>query len=506
MTTDRSAETSQSRHPGPSLKSVQPARSIPQALAALVLAITVAIYATLGQTVFAGFWLEVALLSLVSIAILPWFIKAPERWLFAVLVVSLSFSARLRLFSSEMHQGGAEAAIAPLDFPLLALACLYFLDGLKNGTIEWHWGPVETRIVIFGVMTSFSLLVAPSVAFGVYELLRLVKVLLLLVCIKRFVRTESLAKLTVYLMIGIVLAQSLLGIAQLTLNRPLGLFILGEADQVWLDFSVGEGARRVGGTLGHANNLALFLELLLPLCFSLFISVSVSSTVRSLAFLAFSTGIVAMILTLSRSGWVSLALALGLVLFIRFRSHRLLAKRRVSALLVTGLVSLAVILLLWDTIYLRLTASSPNSFIFRQHMMLIATNMLKAHPIIGTGLNNFMLNTPQYTPIGIPHYKLPVHNIYLLVAAEVGLLGFLAFAWLVVTTLRVAWRAVKLSHGIHAASSRGLFAGMVATFLVDSMLGWGWRFDVNYMLFWFIVGFLLSLINISRKSRVSVTA
>lgn len=504
MIPDRSAETSQSRHPGPSLKSVQLARPIPQALAALVLALTVAIYATIGQTVFASFWLEIALLSLVAAAILPWFLKAPERWLFSVLVVSLSFSARLRLFSSEVHQGGAEAAIAPLDFPLLALAYLYFLDGLKNGTIEWHWGPVETRIVIFGIMTSFSLLAAPNIAFGIYELLRLIRVLLLLACVKRFVRTESSAKLTIYLIIGTVLAQSLLGIAQLILNRPLGLFFLGEADQVWLDLSIGEGATRVGGTLGHANNLAMFLELLLPLCLSLFISVSVSSTVRGLALLAFGTGTVAMIFTLSRLGWASLAVALGLVLLIQFRSHSLWVKRRFSALLITGLVSLAVILVLRDSIYLRLTDSSPYSFIFRRNMMLIAAKMLKAQPIIGTGLNNFMLSKPRYTPIGIPNYKLPVHNVYLLVAAETGLLGFLAFAWLLITTLRVTWRAVKLSHGIHAASSRGLFAGIVATLFVDSMLGWAWRFDVNYMLFWFIVGFLLSLINISRNSKMSV--
>ena len=174
-------DTVKPKRPGRSPMHIGSAKLVPKVLVALGLALTIGVYAAFGQMIFASFWLKIALASLASAVILPWFLKAPERWLFAILVVSLSFSARLRLFSSEVHLGGAEAAIAPLDFPLLALASLYFLNDLKNRMSRWLWGPVETRIVIFGMMSSFSLFVAPNISFGVYELLRLVKVLLLLV-------------------------------------------------------------------------------------------------------------------------------------------------------------------------------------------------------------------------------------------------------------------------------------------------------------------------------------
>ena len=61
--------------------------------------------------------------------------------------------------------------------------------------------------------------------------------------------------------------------------------------------------------------------------------------------------------------------------------------------------------------------------------------MIKAHPVFGVGLNNFLVNLPEFQKTHNSVFSLqPVHNIYLLVLAETGIIGFGAFMWLLFKT------------------------------------------------------------------------
>jgi O-antigen ligase len=54
--------------------------------------------------------------------------------------------------------------------------------------------------------------------------------------------------------------------------------------------------------------------------------------------------------------------------------------------------------------------------------------MFKDHPLLGVGLNNFTVAMDEYGQVsGWTRFLQPVHNVYLLVAAETGLVGFIAF-------------------------------------------------------------------------------
>jgi O-antigen ligase len=62
--------------------------------------------------------------------------------------------------------------------------------------------------------------------------------------------------------------------------------------------------------------------------------------------------------------------------------------------------------------------------------------MFQKNPLLGVGLNNFLSNLPLF--LSQKNYLLiqPVHNIYLLVLSELGIIGFFFFLILLFFSLR----------------------------------------------------------------------
>jgi len=52
------------------------------------------------------------------------------------------------------------------------------------------------------------------------------------------------------------------------------------------------------------------------------------------------------------------------------------------------------------------------------------------------GLNNFIVHLPQFYQSGSVYLLQPVHNIFLLVAAETGLVGLVIFLWFLILTFK----------------------------------------------------------------------
>ncbi|MGD8624766.1 MAG: O-antigen ligase family protein [Anaerolineae bacterium] len=466
---------------------------------ALAAAAAIGIAVALARPILGQYW-WLAFIFAGGLAILPIVVRQPARWLFVILALSLPFSARFRITSQALHAGGAEAAIAPLDFALLALFVLYVLEDLRRGKLRFYNGPVERRLLLFGFVGLLTAFNAADASFVLYEVLRILRMIALIYCIRRFVRGPEEVRLVVYLLAFNVVTQSLMGLAQLALGRSLGLGFLGEADILWLDYSVEGGVSRVGGTLGHANSLAMFLEMLLPLFFSLAVArdTGLSTRQRLLAVSVFVLGLAALLMTYSRSSWISLFVALALVLIYHFR-HLRFSTRQLVVLAAGGFASLAALVVFWEPIYRRLTASSALSFSFRANLNAIATNMVEAHPWLGVGLNNFVLVMPDYDHVGLSRWRVaPAHNIYFLTVAETGILGLLAFLWLLLGVFAEGWRALKSKDPLLAACAAGLLAGLAAT-LVHGLLGWGWRYDVLHVTFWFLAGCVLSLNTLSAR-------
>jgi O-antigen ligase len=81
------------------------------------------------------------------------------------------------------------------------------------------------------------------------------------------------------------------------------------------------------------------------------------------------------------------------------------------------------------------TTTSEESFVHRESLMTAAAQMIADKPIFGVGLGNFLptLSTIQH-PFSASTYFQPVHNIYLLVASELGIVGFAFFIFFIFKT------------------------------------------------------------------------
>jgi O-antigen ligase len=160
------------------------------------------------------------------------------------------------------------------------------------------------------------------------------------------------------------------------------------------------------------------------------------------SFLIVSVGFFA---TQSRGGLLSLSFAAltGLVLLPRQR-------KRILGLAVVAGAGLAVIAVVNPAAIARMTDFGGGTS-GRNDIWAVAWRIFTDHPLIGIGINNFQLVEPHYTLTSgalnrieliaeVPHL---VHNVYLQMLTETGVVGFLAFLAVVGGCLRASWRAAR---------------------------------------------------------------
>ncbi len=77
-----------------------------------------------------------------------------------------------------------------------------------------------------------------------------------------------------------------------------------------------------------------------------------------------------------------------------------------------------------------------ESVVVREQLNASAISMFRTSPVIGNGLGNFLVQLPTHLVSRTVYFLQPVHNIYLLLLSETGIIGFAIFLWIV-------WKAVK---------------------------------------------------------------
>ena len=138
-----------------------------------------------------------------------------------------------------------------------------------------------------------------------------------------------------------------------------------------------------------------------------------------------------------------------------------------------------------DVASLSIPYISLNSLGIRLKQYVAGVDMAIKHPLFGIGGANYPYVAPRY---GLPAHLgsgwFPLHNQYVAVLAETGVVGFLAYATAIVAVLRDSWRSIRTSAGevVHL----GVFSGLVG-FLAVAF----WVVNVRYVMmlpFWILAG------------------
>jgi O-antigen ligase len=183
----------------------------------------------------------------------------------------------------------------------------------------------------------------------------------------------------------------------------------------------GESFLRAYGTLPHPNILGGFTLVLLLGPITFFIR---KERPNNLALLLLMPGISLLALTFSRSAWLAV-IVFSLVLLWK---SKYFDGRRLALLLIIIAISFIVTLLPYrQLVQARTTGATSHSeefsFIGRAWLSQEALRMIGEHPFTGVGIGSFITELAKRAGEG--YVIEPVHNIFLLAGAELGILGLL---------------------------------------------------------------------------------
>jgi O-antigen ligase len=298
-----------------------------------------------------------------------------------------------------------------------------------------------------------------------------------------------------------VLIQGVIAIGQHLTENTLGLEFFGAYDDPGLKAQTWRGLAertRVGGTMGHPNALALFFDLLIPLGFSLVFGPLQWGT-RFLLVSAVGSGILGLVFTLSRGGLVATGLGCLLIFFVWLKQRIGLLR----AFCATMLPTLLIVVFVFGTSNLvskRFFRDDYKAAFGRIPLILVALNMIQRRPFFGVGLNNYSEVAPRYdnTPHRITSWwNVPVHNQFLFIVAETGLVGLGCYLLFILAILRSVWSAIRSSDPLLAWTGLGLAVG-IAVFLAHLQI----EFDsmARNSLFWFVSGLAVSVGRLAEMS------
>jgi O-antigen ligase len=176
------------------------------------------------------------------------------------------------------------------------------------------------------------------------------------------------------------------------------------------------------GTFPHPNLLSAFL--VVGILFSLYLLIK-SQTTKLKAVYCFTLllNIVGLTITFSRAGFLGAIIGLIIVLasLITFNFYKDYKKTALIALAVIFLGSLTCFIILKPYLQTRATVSDGSS-LERIFYVKIGLKIIKDHPIFGIGIGESVLHMQQYSPVKLWPWQIqPVHNYFLLSAAELGI-------------------------------------------------------------------------------------
>lgn len=294
------------------------------------------------------------------------------------------------------------------------------------------------------------------------EVTRLACLLMISIVVMNLTRREMV--LYLWVLAGSVMIQSGLAAVQFATGRSIGLGVLGEADLLSYRIASLE-VFRPGGTIGDANMLAYFFEIVFPVMLALFFLARQPLT-RLAGALASLAAVAGMFASYSRAAWATIPLSLGIVTW-RILGRRVLSLRTAMVVLALAAGAMVAMIWLWPVIERRLFGDDAGSIAHRWPLAQAALTIFAQFPLTGVGLNNFAVSFTAYDQTGysrvFPRGDHVVHNLHLLILTESGVAGLAAHILMFVAAARLAFGITgdPVARGLAVAVWAGLFAHLV---------------------------------------------
>ena len=405
-------------------------------------------------------------------------VRNPKRLFLAALLLFILFSTNYTFMRTPYLASGAQGfSVALSDFALVALLVFWLLEVFIKRRSVRFFPNMLIPIVCLITFSVISIYKSVDMQLSVFELFRLVKLLILFIVVANNVENQEDIRLIVMVLLVGLFMESVIASLQMLKGGPLGLSIIGEYDEL-TEITLGSATTyRVGATLRNSNIFSKYLTVLLPVSMSLFLCFR---RFRYKLVLAGITvlGVMALVMTLTRSGWIGFAVSL-MVVFILFMTHRGLRPSAAPQILILGILLMGLLATQANMLVTRFTADDHGSAYSRIPLMQVAWNMIVQNPLLGVGTNNYttvMFSYDNTNEQVLSHFPMPVHNVFLLYAAEIGLLGLMAYLAVLFQALRNGVLVSRASNRFQASIAIGMTAGIIAL-LVQDLVDWSTKYD-----------------------------
>ena len=403
-----------------------------------------------------------------------------------------------------------------LAFSILVIIglMLWKLKMVSEEEVKIARNPLNLPILAFMVICPLSLLWSDSPMVSRLELpLFLAGPILYFIVVNNIHKEHQINRLLATLLI----ISSLLGI--------YGIFQYNGIDFAFWKANIGR--QQVFGLFGNVNYFAEYLIVPLPLAISLFFAAR-NRTHKILLLV----GILAMggslILTFTRGSYLAIGIS-SLFMFFLYLASR--GKGFIKEYKKIFIFILALLILVTFLFVLPNPLNKPGTAIskikerisisqFAQDFALrrriatwkFTTMIIKDHPILGSGLGTFKYNSLNYQakffdqgenrrlyPYGIAD---KVHNEYLQLWAELGIIGLGIFLWLIITCFNYGIKLLKRTKDRYLQGILiGLMGGIMAV-LVDAIFGFPLHLPATLVLFWLFIGLIVSVEYSGQKTKI----
>lgn len=427
-----------------------------------------------------------------------------EKLFFYLFIFSIPFQTRW-----IVYQWGT-------SFNEWSSAYIYFTDILLIFVfILWFWRKKTQRylkerprlnidkpifwLVVFVLISFISIIKAENIGLSFYSWFKLLEMVGLFFYIKSnlnqgLINFRRICQVFVFssLFQSVIIIWQYLGQASLGLKflaeSPFNANMLGVAKIVVNDLKI----VRPYGTFPHPNVLAAFL--LLNIFFLFYLWLSREHFLSNYFFFIFlSLLLFSLIISYSRT--IIFAFLTCSILYLILSLWRViqttdlaLFKRIILLLLIFIILSSLLFYAAWPEISSRFNISSSEEAVtLRAFYNQTALEVIQESPFLGLGIGNFVWRIKGTLYLLGAWLHQPVHNIYLLIASEVGLIGlviFLLFLYQLIDRLTSGENHFILKYLLFFIIISFLFIGFFDHFFLTLQQG--------QLIFWIILGIIAS--------------
>ncbi|MFC1736045.1 O-antigen ligase family protein [Candidatus Hydrogenedentota bacterium] len=426
-----------------------------------------------------------------------------------LLTLLLSVNADLNFFYREHYGSAGGLYFSAVDLCLLVLIVHWAFRASARKPHEARRLPTVSKVMLCAAAALLAaggistILVADDRIVALFAWCRLLACVMLFLYLAFRIDSAKLISRILLCLCTTLVIQGVFATTQVVTGSTLGLGFLGEDTSVIEQQMGSDTLTRAGGTLGHPNGLASYLEIVLPFAMAL-VLVEARMAHRAAGIIGLLFGTVALILTLSRGGFLGTVAGLGaIMLLFLIRSRR--RSKAFAVSLVGALSILVVCLFLNEALTARFLREDYGEAFSRVPMMEVAFSMIGDNPIMGVGLNNYALEMAKYdsTVVQISSFfPYPVHNLFLLVTAEMGPVVCLA---LLIFVGALIWMSFQLSASDDwdlRAVGLGTLGASIAFFMHAQVN----VFHIETItMVWFVAGLSLAAFQVERNRQHSET-